>query len=225
MFRAISSIPFVTFMLAACAGTGSPLEIVTEALAPLSQEGELRTDGWQPGERLVKRRVVKRRDSGTLTPIEAYRHGSAPAGGFYRFQADGSGALRVAADLLSPTWTFDCTKDAMTDRRDCWLFAPERLIFFYSGPTLLWVCIHGHTYPGKTGALRIDDSKPIETNKRGCVPGTVAKQLARAKEVVVRYVRWPDEAPQDAHPSLRGLADGMALAAYVYSNVDRVVFE
>jgi hypothetical protein len=220
MFRAIFSMTLVAVALAACTGSTAAPEMVTAAIPPLSQEGEPRTDGWQPGERLVKRR-----DRGAYAAIDAYRHGTAPGGSFYRFQANGFGTLRIAADLLSPTWTFDCTRDAMTDRRDCRLHAPETLAFFFSGREPQWVCIVGHTYPGKTGAIRIDGAKPIETNERGCVDGAVAKQLAGAKEVVVRYVTWPYKAPQDTHPSMSGLADALALMAYVYSNIDRLAFE
>lgn len=220
MFQPISSIIFVTFCLAACAGVAPAPDIMTGAIPPLSQEGNPRTDGWQPSERLVKRR-----DRGSLAAIEAYRHGTAPGGAFYRVQWDGSGTLRTGVDLLSPTWTFDCTKDAITDRRDCRLFAPERLVFIFNGREPLWVCIGGHTYPRKKGAIRIDGGKPVETDERGCVGGAVAARLARSKEVVVRYVTWPYEAPQDAHPSMQGLADGLALVAYVNSNIDRLAFE
>jgi hypothetical protein len=220
MLRALIHLSLLLLPLAGCAGIAPTREMTTGAVTVIDQEGEVRSDGWQLGERLVPRR-----DRGELAPLEAYRYGTAPGGGFYTIRPDGTGSLRLDAGLLEPAWSLDCSKDAMIDRRDCHLVSPNGEIgVYYGGGKLAWVCIAGHDFPGRKGAIRIDGGKPIETISKGCVDGNVAKQLARAKDVVTRSVKWPYDVPRDNHLSMRGLADAMGLADYIHANIDRLSF-
>jgi hypothetical protein len=210
-------------VLGACAG--APLEngVTTAALSDKALNGLPRSDGWQPGERLFPE--VQRGPG--LSNLPAYRAGVTPSGMHYMIFGDGSGSVRETRDVLSDSWSFDCTRDAMTDLRNCKIYSDRKeiAVLYSASADPAHVCIRGHNFPGRTGAIRIDGGKPIITSKEGGVPGDVARRLAQAKQVAVRYVEWPYDYGKDASPTMTGLKETMDLVAFVYSHVDDLPFQ
>lgn len=117
------------------------------------------------------------------------------------------------AEDFQAEWQAACKKDAMTDKVSCTLTQfDSHIVMSLNGankPT--WVCIFSHDFPGKTGAIRVDQNKAIVTDRDGCVPGEpIFAQMRNGKTIKTQYVQWPDEVRVDASGTLSGLAAGMA---------------
>lgn len=180
------------------------------------------SDGWYPGER----RYPAKAGSIPAMDMPSYRRGTTPDGFTYTIYPDGSGGIKGPQHGPAEGWSIDCTRDAMTDRRECKLTSYKaRLLVYYgyaSNPES--VCIIGHDFPGRTGAIRVDSGTPVNTDRDGCAPARVAAQLASGSTVTTRRVEWPYDYHKDETASLAGVKAAMDLVSYIRSNVDKLTF-
>lgn len=158
--------------------------------------------------------------------MPAYRRGSTPDGFTYTIYPDGSGGIKGPQHGPAEGWSIDCNRDAMNDRRECKLssYKARLLVYYGFAATPQSVCIIGHDFPGRTGAIRVDSGSPVNTNRDGCAPARVATQLGSGSMVTTRRVEWPYDYDKDETASLSGAKAAMDLVTYIRSNVSTLSF-
>src|SRR3546814_8093022 len=68
-----------------------------------------------------------------------------------------------------------------------------------SASTVQSVCIMGHDFPGRRGAIRVDKNAPFATSEGGCVSSPMLlKQMMTGNKAAVRSVKWPNDYDVDA---------------------------
>jgi hypothetical protein len=179
-------------------------------------------DGWYPGER----RFPPKAGSIPALNMPAYRQGTTPDGFTYTIYPDGSGGVKGPQHGPAGGWSIDCSRDAMTDRRECKLtsYSARLLVYYGYSANPESVCIIGHDFPGRTGAIRVDKAAPVTTDRDGCAPARVATQMASGSMVTTRRVEWPYDYHRDETASLAGAKSAMDLVSYIQSNVDKLTF-
>ena len=198
------------------------LRAQVSASTPAMPQGVPLADGWYPNERLFPA------ETGRLPQqnISAYRQGVTADGFTYKIFPDGSADLKGPQDGIVGGWSIDCSRDAMTDQRKCKLSSYSARIFIYYGPSAVpqAVCIIGHDFPGRSGAIRIDAAPPIQTNRDGCVSGQVATALASGSKVTTRRVTFPYDYSADDTAAIAGLKSAMELVTFIRANIGRLTF-
>lgn len=168
------------------------------------------TDGWQPGETLVR--------------SARSRSGTTPEGYAYTIHAGGTASLTGGGN----SWTLDCSKDAMSDQRNCALHAGAgNGVFIYFSPSgePQTFCVFGHNFPGRSGAVRMDSGSPVLTDDRGCIPASrVVPKMLSASSVTTRRVEWPNDWNVDTTTSLAGFSRSVELGRFITKNIDRLAF-
>ncbi|WP_376704476.1 hypothetical protein RQ479_06270 [Mesorhizobium sp. ISC25] len=174
---------------------------------------------FQPNER-----VVSGSDDGILK-IGPHREGLTPDGFFYSFYTDGSGHVGEQSDPLMSGWSISCNVDPMDDVRRCNVTSFEaKLFIFFGSSDKPRICLLGHDFPGRTGAIRVDKQSPVETDTSGCVGGDFVTALASGQNVTTRFVKWPYDYPVDHTDSLTGLRSALDLTVFIRKNIDRITF-
>lgn len=114
----------------------------------------------------------------------------------------------------------------MNDKRKCTAtsYKANLMIFYGFSATPQSVCILGHDFPGRTGAIRVDGGAPVPTNTDGCAPASLAAQLASGSSVTTRRVEWPYDYSRDETASIQGAGETMQLITFIRENVDRLTF-
>lgn len=173
-------------------------------------------DGWYKNEVLYDEYV----NYGYNKKHYKYRKGYTPDGDEYRIYNDGS------AGLINPTgehWSIGCKKDAITDEKSCNLYKDKLFIFYINNN--IEICILGHNFPGRRGAIRIGSNKAITTDYNGCIDGNKhITQLYSEKRMTVRYYKWPYDYPKDDNFDINGLQSAMELMKFIYKNGDTLKF-
>lgn len=190
----------VTALLAACQTAGIP-----QAQPPAFSVAD---DGWFPNERLFRGK----------------RDGHTPEGYGYTLFNDGSGNVRAGLER----WSLDCTKDAMTDARNCTIVNRDsRLFVYFSGDgEPKTVCVVGHDFPRRTAAIRVDSNPPVTTNREGCLPAArVMPALLSGERVTTRRVEWPYDHSKDSFGQLLGFSRAIGLAKYTVQEIDGLDFQ
>src|SRR3546814_15555887 len=73
-----------------------------------------------------------------------------------------------------------------------------------SATTVQSVCIMGHDFPGRRGAIRVDKNAPFATSEGGCVSSPILlKQMMTGNKAAVRSVKWPNDYEVDATVEIR----------------------
>ena len=175
-------------------------------------------NGWQPDEKLIPARPG--------SEIGPSRRGTTPDGWIYTYYSDGSGSVEPTAEAVMEGWSIGCHNDAMTDKRKCQIRSSNaRLsISYINSKSPSSVCIIGHDYPGRFGAIRIDEASPIATNQYGCLPGGMAAKIAKAKTFTTRHVEWPYDENLDKKSESTGLGAAMELLAHMEANRGKLTF-
>ena len=190
-------------VLAACVDAGR--QVPGPAMQPVAVAA---TDGWFPDERLVP-------SSGPADQfgIPTHRRGNTPEGYRYSVFPDGSGSVATPSQL----WSIDCRQDAMTDKRECSISAREGRLFVFYGTSDApeAVCILGHDFPSRRGAIRVDQGSPRRTADDGCVGAAIMQQLMVGRKVITRRVEWPHDFPKDDEGPLEGLVRATELVARI----------
>lgn len=155
-------------------------------------------DGFRPGEEIIlgapwiydRSRTVKH--AGRIEEI----------GAKYDFFYDGSGGVDFGDGTLRG-WHTGCKTDKITDKRRCSLTSYEAditVIYTGSGKPR-YACAFQHDFPGRVGALRVDQNKPIRTNVEGCISGSnllrFLAQMRNGSTTVARAVEWPYDYNRD----------------------------
>lgn len=202
--------------------TGCTSTDMVAGSATTEAQGVPVSNGWYPGERLYPPKA------GTIPTMNmpAYRRGTTPDGFTYTIYPDGSGGIKGLQHGPAEGWSIDCTRDAMNDRRECKLtsYKARLLVYYGFAANPESVCIIGHDFPGRTGAIRVDSGTPVNTNRDGCAPARVAAQLASGSMVTTRRVEWPYDYHKDETASLAGAKAAMDLVSYMRNNVDKLTF-
>ena len=180
------------------------------------------TDGWTASEYIE----IKNLGFGS-TPTLRSRSGVTSSGHKYHYYSDGSGSVsKGSADDALNEWSIDCVRDKMSDKRECKVVGSQLAIIYGNGSTPQLVCALKHDFPGRTGAMRIDQSPPITTGRNGCIPAAgVMSRLLKAQRVTVRVYHFPYDYPADAEESLAGFKDAHELVAHIRARVDKLSFE
>lgn len=119
-----------------------------------------------------------------------------------------------------------CNKDRISDRLKCHL----NILPKYFGPGLHQIidlrgniissCIIGHDFPGRKGAIRVDNRPAIITDNEGCLQGskvkTLQNQLINGQRLIIRYVEWPYDYSKDKEMLISG-SFSTALELYRWS--------
>jgi hypothetical protein len=208
------------FLITGCAGTHHPSSSVSGGKdAPITHPV---ADGWTPSE------YVEIKNLGfSSTPILRSRSGVTPSGSKYRYYSDGSGSISKGSlsDALNE-WSIDCTRDKMSDNRNCRIVGSQLFVFYGDNSTPQQVCALRHDFPGRTAAIRIDQSVPIATARNGCIPAArVFSRLLNAQRVTVRAYHFPYDYPADAEESLSGFKDAHELVTHIRAKVDKLSFD
>ena len=201
------------FALSGCVDTGRETNTLIAASRPVS-------DGWQPGE------MISPPEAGSVISVHASRTGVTPSGNTYRYYYDGSGSVRPLGGSILSGWSIDCQKDTMNDRRNCKIRSSDaKLVLLYDFRTSpRWVCITHHDFPGRRGQIRLDSNAPMTTDTDGCVRGSIASNLRKAKTVTVRYVEWPYDYSKDNVAEVAGVGEAMDLAKVLLDRLDTLSF-
>jgi hypothetical protein len=212
----------LSLLVAGCGAQPSPNIVAagivaTDANAATAQ-GTQFGNGWQSNERLYPAKPQ--------SETGPYRQGTTPDNWTYRYFQDGSGSVEPTSDAVMEGWSIGCHDDAMTDIRKCNIRSSKgRLSISYQGSkTPSWVCIIGHDYPGRVGALRIDQTDPVSTDEDGCLPGEYAAKIAKAKTFTTRHVEWPYDETNDLQSPSTGLGSAISLLAFLEKNRGKLNF-
>ncbi len=87
----------------------------------------------------------------------------------------------------------------------------------------------GHDYPGRTGALRLDDNPPRVTGTDGCIgrlaANAFAEELRRDGEIITRRVEWPYRNERDNRHAIRGFSLAEEMLSFLRYDVHSVTFD
>lgn len=116
-----------------------------------------------------------------------------------------NGALMSGA--LAGSWTTQCETDAITDEFSCQVFSLDtRVLLIFRRNQQTTVCIVGHDFPGRDGAVRVDKGKAVEFPDRACMASkALVNSLIKGRLVTIRRYEWPYDFPKDETGSLSGL--------------------
>lgn len=135
----------------------------------------------------------------------------------YRFYyTDGSGTFAGKpgnvghfSEPMGTNWRTACKKDPVTDRKHCYMQLKDLYVFVYprGGVT---IGIGGERFPGSTVALRVDQLAPATASAKDDgsfsekASARLIKQMASAKTLTTRYMKWPDKSWEDQTWELYG---------------------
>lgn len=180
-------------------------------------------DGWYPNEKIIWNKGLLDR-----YPDYTHREGITSGGNKYTYFNDGAGHVApISPKNVIDKWNFSCPIDDITDKVKCELKSRDAniVIFFNPNLTPITICIIGHDFPGRTGAIRVDKNKAIRTNTDGCIAASrIYKQMLAGKETTVRMVTWPDDYNRDTSNSLSGFPESVQLWKFVRDNLARLSF-
>lgn len=112
-------------------------------------------------------------------------------------------------------WEVSCRTDPISDAKSCTVayYNASVAIFFIDSPEPTSVCLLGHNFPGKIGAIRIDKQKAFDVPEDECVAASqILPQMLKGKMITTRRYKWPEEAPYDITAELKGLPQAIAKA-------------
>jgi len=183
-------------------------------------------DGWQRNEALVR---TTTRYGGQIVK----REGTSPNGVSYALTSDWRVyyGLKSESDQYSVDqylWTSSCKTDNIDDKVTCSMQNLKANIYITLNRQghVAWVCLIGHDFPGKTGAIRVDDRRAVATNTDGCVRGrSLEHQFRSGKQVTTRRVEWPYQQNIDRVETLTGFTEALDLARFLQRNYLKLSFE
>jgi hypothetical protein len=152
-----------------------------------------------------------------------YRQGRTDDGFVYTIYSNGNGGI----DGYGEVWSVHCQVDAMTDQQNCNIASlTNTAIFLYFGasdyPTA--ACVIGHDFPGRQGAIRVENHPARATDGQGCVDSSIVTELTSSMQVRTRAVKWPNDFPVDRQGTLAGLNQAIALVRYIRANLGKMNF-
>ena len=172
---------------------------------------------WQPDEQLYVETCVGRSCYISSNDVIRYRKGTTPRGSEYKIYKDGSARLEQ--------WEISCKNDTMTDKRSCSIVSSEnRLFIFIEKSKVSHICILGHDFPYRKGAIRMGKDKPITTDYEGCISGNHIKKLYSAQDISLRYYKWPYDYSKDESSTIYRLKEAVDLSLFIYKNGNKLEF-
>lgn len=218
--RTLAIIALALPVVTGCTAQAVPRTSLTpKETSSVAAAGLAVANGWQAGEMQFSA------EPGS-SEVGPRRQGTTRDGWVYTYYQDGSASVEPRKDSVMEGWSIHCLNDAMTDKRKCSIRSSSaRLEVSYIGSkTPTSVCIIGHDFPGKVGAVRIDQSEPISTNQQGCLAGSIATKIAKSKTFTTRHVEWPYDETNDKQSSSAGLASAMELMAFLEAHRGKLSF-
>lgn len=188
-----------------------------QSAKPVQKAGIIVNDGWYPNEKIIPGKLNK------IFPefsIPESREGIMPNGDMYTIYQGGTGNLTSSSTYGNNGWSIDCRTDALDDKPDCKLTSSKARLYIYYGnaSSPKSICILGHDFPGRKGAIRIDKSNPITTDTDGCISGKNINKLFTGNTVTTRAVKWPYDTYIDSTHSIAGLKSAMELVKFISKN-------
>jgi len=168
-------------------------------------------NGYQADEKLT-----------TMFNNKPVRVGTLPSGRTYYIFEDGT--TRVLVNGQAFPWVSSCKVDAISDATGCQYTNIEAK--FLSTRTqsgeMQNFCIVGHDFPGRRGAVRVDENRAFATDSDGCLSTSQTRalqsQLINGQVLTVRYVEWPYDYAKDTTYRLGGsFGDIYNLTKWQYS--------
>jgi hypothetical protein len=128
----------------------------------------------------------------------------------------------------SVSWNSRCEKDAMSDRLQCtYTHIPAHIFALRTqSGKVTDICILGHDFPGRRGAVRIDSNNHLPSNTDGCLSRAASqafqKQLQNGgQRISTRYVEWPYDFPVDgSHLDAGAFSEIVALTQWQNQHTD-----
>ncbi len=172
-------------------------------------------------------------ESKSLNRVETHKVESGVLNGihYHFYYTDGSGTFSGTSgnvghysETVGTNWSTGCKKDPVTDQRYCYMYMKDLVIFVYpkGGVTLSIGTDH---FPGSSVTLRLDQGVPstAPAKDNGSFPpqtsARLVKQLANARTITTRYMKWPYRTWIDQTWDLHGLPETLKYVAWA---VDRI---
>lgn len=139
---------------------------------------------------------------------------------------DFAGVLGGEAELISRgTWSIHCEKDAITDKKSCWM-AKASLFVRVNGNGTEIVSIGFDHFPYSTVTIRIDDGKPItspalkeSSSFTPSVSKKIINKLQTAVSITTRSMVWPDQIWDDRSWDLYGFNESMQFMRWAVKHI------
>lgn len=135
--------------------------------------------------------------------------------GYKIWYADGSGAFSSGGAALSTVdrlndWSVGCERDAITDRRSCYL-QRKNLWIFIPASGRAYVSIGQNHYPGSGVAVRVDGGKAVAGGGDGrlsvAASAGMIRSLLAGRSVTMRHMEWPYRSWVDQTYDLTGFPE------------------
>lgn len=160
-------------------------------------------------------------ESGSINSVDYRFYYSDGSGSFSGLE--GGGSLN-ALNTYSDHWRISCSKDIITDKKECTVGKKELWISVGIGRPPI-VIVGGEHFPNSVSIVRLDDKAPISNRPgdnglfpRSTSPALVNK-IKNAKTISTRYMRWPDKYWVDDKWDLYGFNEAMQYANWAVTKI------
>jgi hypothetical protein len=121
------------------------------------------------------------------TEVMSVEHGVINGANYTLYHSDGSGSVGDG----DASWSFGCSKDAITDKKECSMYNKEMKI--YREANGYSVVVGSEHFPGRRSYIRVDGGKPSVGNDHGYFPRAsgVISSITNNSNIIVRYTKWP----------------------------------
>ena len=120
------------------------------------------------------------------------------------------------AGFLNDYFQKSCTRNVMTDKRECQIDIRGILKVYAVGNRPQKVCVQEHDYPGAVAYVRLNGSKPISFGESGCSRSkSIIKRALRADKITAQYGKWPSCTRCTKEETVRGYEEFKKLNDYL----------
>lgn len=160
-------------------------------------------------------------ESGSLNSISYRFYYSDGSGSFSG--VEGGGSLREV-NSYSDHWRISCSKDIMTDKKECTVGKKELWISVGVGRPPVIIVGEGH-FPNSASTMRLDSNPPISSGARGngVFPSSgnsaLLNKIKLANTISTRYMKWPNNYWIDDKWNLTGFKEAIQYATWAVTKI------
>ncbi|MBC3250447.1 hypothetical protein H8I91_09250 [Serratia fonticola] len=121
------------------------------------------------------------------TEVMSVENGVINGSNYTIYHSDGSGSVGVG----DASWSFGCSKDAITDKKECSMYNKEMKI--YKEAKGYSVVVGSEHFPGRRSYIRVGEGKASVGSDHGYFPGAsgIISSITNNSKLIVRYTKWP----------------------------------
>lgn len=155
--------------------------------------------------KILRTAEANKMESGVLNGVH-YRFYYTDGSGTF---AGKSGNVGQFSEPMGTNWSTACKKDPVSDQKHCYMQLKDLYVFVYPKGRVT-VSIGREHFPGSTVALRVDQMAPAtatakdDGNFSAQASARLIKQIASAKTLTTRYMKWPYRSWEDQTWELYG---------------------